>query len=45
MTRSSGAVRINATGDTGPESNRELFAFAREAGIWRIARYMFNKAS
>ncbi len=45
LTRSNGTVRINATGDTAPESNRELFVFAREAGAWRISRYMFNKAA
>ena len=45
LTRSNGTVRVNATGDTVPESNRELFVFAREAGAWRIARYMFNKAA
>lgn len=45
LTRSTGSVRVKATGDAGPESNRELFVFAQEAGTWRIARYMFNKAS
>ncbi len=45
LTRSNGSVRVNATGDTAPESNRELFVFAQEAGAWRIARYMFNKAA
>jgi uncharacterized protein (TIGR02246 family) len=45
LTRSNGSVRINATGDEAPESNRELFVFAREGGAWRIARYMFNKAA
>lgn len=45
LTRSNGSVRVNATGDAMPESNRELFVFAREAGAWRIARYMFNKAA
>jgi uncharacterized protein (TIGR02246 family) len=45
MTRSSGSVRVNATGDSGPEANRELFVFAKEAGTWRIKRYMFNKAA
>lgn len=44
LTRSNGSVRVNATGDTAPESNRELFVFAQEDGAWRIARYMFNKA-
>lgn len=45
LTRSNGSVRVNATGDEAPESNRELFVFAREEGAWRIARYMFNKAA
>lgn len=45
LTQSNGTVRVNATGHTMPESNRELFVFAREAGAWRIARYMFNKAA
>lgn len=44
ITRSNGSVRVNATGASGPESNRELFAFSQEDGAWRIARYMFNKA-
>jgi uncharacterized protein (TIGR02246 family) len=44
MTRSNGSVRINATGAEAPESNRELFVFARESGAWHIARYMFNKS-
>jgi len=44
LTRSNGSVRVNATGATGPESNRELFVFTQEDGAWRIARYMFNKA-
>jgi len=45
LTRSKGSVRVNATGGPVPESNRELFVFAREADAWRIARYMFNKAA
>ena len=45
MTRSNGSVRVNATGDEAPESNREVFVFAQEEGVWRIARYMFNKAA
>jgi len=44
VTRSNGSVRVNATGDSAPESNREVFVFAQEEGTWRIARYMFNKA-
>jgi uncharacterized protein (TIGR02246 family) len=43
ITRSNGSVRVNATGESAPESNRELFVFAEEDGEWRIARYMFNK--
>jgi len=43
ITRSNGSVRVNATGDAAPESNREVFVFAQEDGAWRIARYMFNK--
>ncbi|MGE0440224.1 MAG: SgcJ/EcaC family oxidoreductase [Gemmatimonadales bacterium] len=45
LTRSAGSVRVNATGQAAPESNRELFVFAREGAAWRIARYMFNKAA
>lgn len=45
LTRSNGEVTILATGETHPESNRELFIFRRETGEWRIARYMFNKAA
>ncbi len=45
LTRSNGSVRVNATGDAVLESNRELFVFSQEAGAWRIARYMFNKAA
>lgn len=44
ITRSNGSVRVNATGASGPESNRELFTFSQQDGAWRIARYMFNKA-
>ena len=45
LTRSNGSVRVNATGASAPESNRELFVFSREADAWKIARYMFNKAA
>ena len=42
-TRSDGTVRINATGDTGPEANQELFLFQRgNDGTWKIARYIFS---
>ncbi|MDH4110704.1 MAG: SgcJ/EcaC family oxidoreductase [Nitrospira sp.] len=42
-TRSEGTVRINATGDSGPEANQELFLFQRtDDGNWKIARYIFS---
>ena len=44
-THSEGTATVVATGATGPEKNRELFVFTRGAHGWKIARYMFNKAS
>ena len=44
-THSAGTSTVVATGATGPEVNRELFIFARSAGGWKIARYLFNKES
>src|SRR6266852_882559 len=44
-THSAGTSTVVATGASGPEANRELFIFARSPGGWKIARYMFNKAS
>jgi len=42
-TTSSGTVKINATGKTGPEANQELFLLRKgEDGKWRIARYIFS---
>jgi uncharacterized protein (TIGR02246 family) len=43
MTRSHGTQTALARGTASPESNREIFIFARENGVWRIARYLFNK--
>jgi uncharacterized protein (TIGR02246 family) len=43
VTSSKGSTLIHATGKTVPEENRELFVFENENGIWKIARYMFNK--
>jgi uncharacterized protein (TIGR02246 family) len=43
VTSSRGTTLIRATGDTIPEANRELFVFEKVDGIWKIARYMFNK--
>ena len=42
-TTSAGTTLIHATGQTVAEENRELFVFQRQAGEWKIARYMFNK--
>jgi uncharacterized protein (TIGR02246 family) len=44
-THSAGTSTVVATGASGPETNRELFIFARTATGWKIARYLFNKAS
>lgn len=42
-TRSEGTVTINATGQSGPEANQELFLFHRmDEGGWKIARYIFS---
>ena len=42
-THSLGTVTINATGESGPEGNNELFLFHRDAdGTWKIARYIFS---
>ena len=41
-TRSEGTVKVNATGDGGPEANQELFLFKKsDDGNWKIARYIF----
>ena len=44
-THSAGTATVVSTGASGPEVNRELFIFSRSANGWKIARYMFNKAS
>lgn len=43
VTSSKGSTLIHATQETIPEENRELFIFENEKGVWKIARYMFNK--
>jgi uncharacterized protein (TIGR02246 family) len=40
---SEGTSLIKANNQNVPEINRELFVFEKENGIWKIARYMFNK--
>ncbi|MCZ6689812.1 MAG: SgcJ/EcaC family oxidoreductase [Planctomycetota bacterium] len=44
-TGSKGSVTILADEKTVSEENRELFVFQKKDGVWKIARYMFNKAS
>ncbi|MFT5144503.1 MAG: hypothetical protein ACI80V_003080 [Rhodothermales bacterium] len=44
-TASHGEVTVLGPGITAPEANRELFVFRNEAGVWKIARYMFNKST
>jgi uncharacterized protein (TIGR02246 family) len=41
-TNSAGTVKINATGQSGPEANQELFIFQKVANDWKIARYCFS---
>ena len=43
VTSSKGTVTIRANGVEAPEANRELFVFEKIDGVWKIARYMFNK--
>ncbi len=43
VTSSKGTVTILANGAAVPEANRELFVFEKVNGVWKIARYMFNK--
>ncbi len=42
---SKGSTLIRATGETVAEENREIFVLKKEAGSWKIDRYMFNKMS
>ncbi len=44
-TGSKGQVTILSENVTAPEENRELFVFRKIDGVWKIARYMFNKIS
>ncbi len=44
-TGSKGRVTILAEQVTAPEENRELFVFQKIDGVWKIARYMFNKTA
>lgn len=40
---SEGTSKVAATGENVPEINREFYIFKKEAGTWKIAKYMFNK--
>ena len=42
-TISRGNTDVLAAGINVPEENRELFILKKEAGSWKIARYIFNK--
>ncbi len=44
-TDSKGQVTVLAEQITLTEENRELFVFQKIDGVWKIARYMFNKTS
>ncbi len=44
-TGSKGTVKVLADGTRAPEENREFFLFEKQQGEWKIARYIFNKAS
>ncbi|HTV48565.1 MAG TPA: SgcJ/EcaC family oxidoreductase [Phycisphaerae bacterium] len=41
-TNSAGKVRINATGQSSPEANQELFVFQKIGENWKISRYCFS---
>jgi uncharacterized protein (TIGR02246 family) len=42
---SKGTSLAKANKQNVPENNREFFLFEKENGVWKIARYMFNKMS
>ena len=41
-TNSAGTVKVNATGQSNPEANQELFVFQKVGNDWKIARYCFS---
>lgn len=43
-TTSTGTRLIKGANQTLPEINRELWVFERVDGVWKIARYAFNKS-
>ena len=40
-TNSAGTTKVNATGESRPEANQELFVFQKTGESWKIARYCF----
>ncbi len=44
LTRSKGTQTVLADDTRSAEANREVFVIHKEAGAWKIARYMFNKS-
>jgi len=44
-TSSAGTVKVNATGQSSPEANQELFVFQKVGGDWKIARYCFSSTN
>jgi len=41
-TNSAGMVKVNATGQSSPEANQELFVLQKVGNDWKIARYCFS---
>src|SRR5260370_27353540 len=41
-TNSAGTVKVNATGQRGPEANQQLFAFQKISDALKIATYCFS---
>jgi uncharacterized protein (TIGR02246 family) len=41
-TNSAGTAEVNATGESSPEANQELFVFQKVGSDWKIARYCFS---
>lgn len=40
---SAGTTTVLASNQSGPDAYREMFVLKKEAGTWKIARYMYNK--
>ena len=42
-THSAGTTRVQASGQTAPEGNRELYVLQKINQEWKLARYIFNE--